>query len=589
MTVFDILTLICGLAMFLYGMQIMGNSLKKSAGSGLNKFLGKMTSNPIKGFLLGLVVTAIMQSSSATTVMVVGFVNSGTMTLTQSVSVIIGANVGAVATYWLTALSALGSTGASTVTGALEWLKPSSWMPIIAIVGVAILMFSKRSKRRDFASVLLGFSVLMVGMDLMSGAVASLGDDSAFREVIAVINNPVVGITVGTIITAAVQSSAASVGILQTLTQTGTITYGIAIPIIMGQNIGTCITAMLSSIGANKNGRRAALVHLYFNLFGSAILLALYCLIGRIIGGYPFEDMAIGPWAIAAVHSVLKVFYVVLGAAGARLLERAAFISVRESGDDSQTQNLLDERLFKTPSVAVDRAISVTQSMAMLANEAFVKALSVLGSYDGKLADEIRGLEDKGDIYEDTLGTYLVKLSNQNLDDEDHGKISMLLHIIGDLERISDHAVNVVESAEEINDKKVEFSAEAKKELSVLYDAVSEILNKAVSSFIEGDIRLAHDVEPLEEVIDDLCDEIKSRHIVRLQKSECTIEHGFVLADLLTNCERVSDHCSNIAGCLIEVSEYESLDMHSYLGKVKAGGEDFNEKSRVYREKYKIS
>lgn len=585
-TVFDALSLLCGLALFLYGMQVMSDGLKKSAGTKLKSFLDKMTSSPVRGFFLGLAVTAVVQSSSATTVMVVGFVNSGTMTLAQSVGVIIGANVGATVTYWLTALSSLGE--GAEISSAVQWLKPGSWVPILAIVGVGILMFIKRGKKRDIAAILIGFAVLMCGMDMMSGAVGGLAGNESFAEMMTLFRNPLFGILAGTLITAVVQSSAASVGILQSLCTTGVITYNLAIPIILGQNIGTCITAILSSIGANKNGKRAALIHLYYNIICSSICLALYCLVTAIVD-IPFLDGVISAWGVAAVHTAFKIVQIGLGALIAKPLVKLATLSVPDK-DKGTTENvnLLDERLFNTPTLAVQRATDVTVDMAKTAYSAMTKAMSVFNSYDMKLADEVRDLEERADIYEDNLGTYLVKLSSCSVDEADHRQITKLLHIIGDLERISDHSVNIVESAEEMREKKITFSGDANREMTVIQAAVAEILNMAIRSFTENNVQLAGQVEPLEEVVDELRDRIKLNHVLRLQKSECTIEHGFVLSDMLTNYERVADHCSNIAGCVIEISEFSSLNMHEYLDSVKRGGDHFKERFEEYRKKYSL-
>ncbi len=588
MTIFDFLSLLCGLALFLYGMEIMGDSLKKSAGSRLKDLLAKMTSNPFKGFLLGLVVTMVIQSSSATTVMVVGFVNSGTMTLMQSVGVIMGANVGTAITAWLTALSGIDSAGAENTLAIVQWLKPDAWMPILAIIGIAILMFTKRGKKRDIAGILLGFAVLMVGMSLMSDAVAPLKNDEGFKSILTMFENPLLGILAGLVLTAIVQSSSASVGILQSLTVTGAITYGAAIPIIMGQNIGTCVTAMLSSIGANKNGRRAAIVHLYFNIIGVVVVLSLFYIINAFVG-FAFLKLPIGMWGVAGVHTIFKIISVILISPFYKQLARLAELTVKDKkGDDNEAVNLLDERLIGTPAIAVARASEVTETMAEMSVRSFLLSLSLLEKYDAKLADEVRDIEEKADTLEDALGTYLVKISSTSIDERDSRQITKLLHIIGDFERISDHAVNIAESAEEIKDKKIEFSKEAQKELAVLREAVAEILTVTKKSYMEGDLSLAADIEPLEQVIDDLRDKIKLNHILRVQKSECTIELGFVLSDLLTNLERVADHCSNIAGCIIEISKYEALDMHKYLSDIKHGSESFNTKYGEYKLKYNV-
>ncbi len=584
MGIFDVLTLICGLALFLYGMEIMGDSLKKSAGSNLKNYLGKMTSNPAKGFLLGLVVTAVIQSSSATTVMVVGFVNSGTMTLLQAVGVIMGANVGTAVTAWLTGLAGVGGEGAE-VADAIAWLKPDSWVPILALIGICLIMFVKRGKKKDIGAVLLGFTVLMTGMDMMSSAVGGLKNSPEFQSILTMFENPILGVIAGLVLTAIVQSSSASVGILQSLTTTGAITYGAAIPIVMGQNIGTCVTAMISSVGANKNGKRAALVHLYFNIIGVVVWLSVFYLVNWIFT-MPFVDTAIDMWGVALVHTVFKILSVALMAPFYRQLERLACLTIKDKSSEEESVNLLDDRLLQTPGVAVARATDVTSVMADVSCRALSDALALFNGYDPKVAENVRTLEDKADMYEDALGSYLVKISGREMNAVDSKQVTKLLHIIGDLERISDHAVNILESAEEMRDKKIEFSAQATAELAVLRAAVAEIVEKARKAFADNDVNLAADIEPLEQVVDDLRDKIKANHILRLQKSECTIEHGFILADLLNNFERVSDHCSNIAGCVIEISTYDALDMHKYISDIRHGSERFEEKYKEYKLKY---
>ena len=586
-----VLGLVLGLALFLYGMDIMGDSLKKSAGSGLKKTLGKLTSNPVWGFLLGLIVTCVIQSSSATTVMVVGFVNSGTMSLLQAVGVIMGANVGTAVTAWLTALA--GIEGAEGALSFVELLKPDSWMPILALIGICLVLFVKRGRKKDLGAVLLGFAVLMTGMDIMSGAVKTLSDDPAFAEtfgniILAFESNPLLGVLAGLVLTAIVQSSSASVGILQSLTVTGAITYGAAIPIVMGQNIGTCVTALLSSIGANKNGRRAAIVHLYFNIIGVVIWLSLFYIFNAIFS-FPFVSSITNMWDIAIIHTVFKILSVAAIAPFYRLLEKLSRITIRDKkGDAEEHVNLLDERLLATPAVAVARATEVTAAMADISCKALYDSLTLFDNFDPKVAESVRELEGKADMYEDALGSYLVKLSSSELDATDSKQITKLLHIIGDFERISDHAVNIVESAEEMKEKKFELSEKAQSELSVMRAAVYDILKLAECAFKDNNGSLASDIEPLEQVVDDLKDKIKANHIIRLQKSQCTIEHGFILADLLNNFERVSDHCSNIGGCVIEISSYDALDMHKYLAAVKHDSPAYQEKYAALSEKYKI-
>ena len=583
----NVLPLLSGLALFLYGMDLMGESLKKSAGSGLKTMLGKMTSNPVKGFILGLIVTAIIQSSSATTVMVVGFVNSGTMTLLQSVGVIMGANVGTAVTAWLTGLAGVESAGQAL--SIVKLFKPDTWVPIIAVIAICLIMFVKRGKKKDIGFILIGFAILMVGMELMSDAVGDLGDE--LKPLFTMFKNPILGILAGLVLTAIVQSSSASVGILQALTVTGGITYGAAIPIIMGQNIGTCVTAMISSVSANKNGKRAALIHLYFNIIGVTVVLSLFYLLNWIfsfeVAGRLFTDVPINMWGVAGVHTIFKIISVILIGPFYRQLEKLSRITIKDKEDEAQeTVNLLDERLFETPAIAVARATEVTGIMAEISGKALKDSLTLFDNYDSKIAEDVRTLEDKADMYEDALGTYLVKLSARDMDPQESRQITKLLHIIGDYERISDHAVNVLESAEEMRDKKLAFSSEAQRELEVLRGAVDEILTITEKAFLENNVNLAADVEPLEQVVDDIRDKIKLNHVIRLQKSECTIEHGFILADLLNNFERVSDHCSNIAGCVIEISTYDALEMHKYLAEIKHGSEQFEEKYKEYKRKY---
>lgn len=587
MDIFDVLSLLLGLALFLYGMEVMGDSLKKSAGSNLKNILGKMTSSPIKGFLLGLIVTCVIQSSSATTVMVVGFVNSGTMTLLQAVGVIMGANVGTAITAWLTGLSGLGSAGEG-ISNAIVWLKPDSWMPILAVVGICFIMFVKRGRKKDVGAILLGFAVLMTGMEVMSGAVSGLKNSPEFHSILLMFENPILGVLAGVVLTAIVQSSSASVGILQSLTTTGAITYGAAVPIVMGQNIGTCVTAMISSIGANKNGRRAALVHLYFNIIGVVVWLTVFSVVDLLVQ-IPLFDQAIDMWGVAAVHTIFKILSVAIMGPFYRQLEKLAVITVREKTSEEDKANQLDERLIATPTVAVEQATRVTYAMADVAFGAFAKALIVYENYSPKLADEIRDLEGKADKFEDDLGSYLVKISACDLSRSDAAQVTKLLHIIGDLERVSDHAVNIVESAEEMQDKKLSFSAEAKREIGIMMMALSEIIGITKRAFVENNVPLACRIEPLEEAIDELRDEIKLNHVIRLQKSECTIEHGFILNDILTNFERVSDHCSNIGSCVVEVSEYDDFEMHRYKNEVKRDKAHFEEQVSVYRSKYNLA
>ena len=586
MSIFDVLTLLCGLALFLYGMDVMGKALKKSAGKKLKVILNHLTSSPLKGFLFGLGVTAVIQSSSAMTVMVVGFVNSGTMLLSQAVGVIMGANVGTAVTAWLTGLSGIG--GAETVSGLLEWLKPSAWMPILALIGICLTMFAKKDKNKNIGTILMGFAILMVGMETMSGAVSGLKESESFQSILIMFNNPILGVLAGTVLTAIVQSSSASVGILQSLTTTGAITYGAAIPIIMGQNIGTCITALISSLNAGKNGKRAALIHLYFNIIGVVVLLGAFSLVDLFLN-FAFVDTAIDMWGVALVHTVFKLLSVLIMAPFTKQLEKLAVISVRGSAKETdEYANLLDDRFLDTPEVALERSHQIARQMAKISVSSLQNAIGMLDSYDEKTASEIREIEEKVDSYEDMLGSYLVKLSARSLTTSESHEVTKLLHLIGDFERISDHALNLVESAEEIKAKNITFSDEAKNELASLKSAVLDILSMTEYAYIENDIALAMKVEPLEQVVDYLKDHIRLQHILRLQNSKCTIEHGFVLSDILTNLERVSDHCSNIAGCLVEMSAKNALDLHGYLRGIKKSGEDFEQLYKEYMRKYTI-
>ena len=593
MKLLDVLTLICGLALFLYGMDVMGDALKKSAGRKLKTILGNLTSNRFKGLLLGLVVTAVIQSSSATTVMVVGFVNSGTMLLSQAVGVIMGANIGTAVTSWLTALN--GIEGGADLTWT-QWLKPDAWMPILALIGICLVMFAKKSKMKDTGAILMGFAVLMVGMDLMSGAVSGLKGDPNFTKILTMFKNPLLGVLAGVILTAVVQSSSASIGILQALSSTGAINFGMAIPIILGQNIGTCVTAMISAAGAGKNGKRTALVHLYFNIIGVAFWLGMYYLVGWILrttGVFDVftlaESSTINMWGIAAVHTIFKFLAVGLLFPFGNGLVKLAEKTIK--GDDKKGDEyteMLDDRLLVTPSVALERSRSVAGQMAAVSCQYIRNAIGLFRNYDSKDADEIRDAENKVDVYEDALGSYLVKLSSENMDARDSHEVTKLLRIIGDLERISDHSVNLVDSAEEIKDKSLVFSEEAKAELDVLYAAVTEIVTITEQALVAADLDLAARIEPLEQVIDDLRDTVKINHIHRLKNSECTVEHGFVLSDILTNLERVADHCSNIGGCLVEMAKNDTLDLHDYTHRVHLGGLEYKTLFGEYKEKYAL-
>ncbi len=578
MSIFDMFTLLGGLALFLYGMKVMGDALEKSAGRQLKNILAKLTSNTFNGFLLGLGVTLIIQSSSATTVMVVGFVNAGIMTLRQATGVIMGANLGTSATAWLL------STTAIQGGGILEFFKPSTFSPLLAFVGILLLMFQNNAKRKDVGLILLGFAVLMTGMELMSGSVAGLKESEAFTSVLTRFSNPILGIIVGAVFTAVIQSSSASVGVLQALAGAGLVSQAVAIPVIIGQNIGTCVSAMISSIGAGKNARRAALVHLYFNILAATLVGGGFFLIDAFV----HFDMsaAISPFGIAVVHTGFKIIALLLIMPISRLLEKAAMLTVPDSKDDAETTELLDDRLLATPAVAIESARKVALDMAKLSVQSLKSSILLLSNFTPKGMETIKAEEDKVDKYEDTLGTYLVKVSSQELTEADSHEVTKLMHIIGDFERISDHAVNIAGTAEEMAEKKVSFSEKAQKEITVMITAVGEILDNALDAFSAGDMNCAFKVEPLEEVIDYLNAKIKKRHVARLQRGECTIELGFVLNDLLNNLERVADHCSNVAGCVIEM-EHDALDLHDYLDKLKTEENSrYTELYNDYKDKY---
>ncbi len=580
MDLFDVLTLLGGLSLFLFGMNLMGASLEKRAGSSLKILLGKLTSRKILGFLTGMGVTAVIQSSSATTVMVVGFVNSGLLTLRQAISVIMGANVGTTVTAWILSLTGLDGDNFFVML-----LKPTSFTPILALIGVVLTMMAKSDKKKDVGMILLGFAVLMFGMDTMSGAVAGLEEVPEFRNILLMFSNPVLGVLAGAGLTAIIQSSSASVGILQALSATGQVTYGAAIPIIMGQNIGTCVTAMISSVGANKNAKRAAVVHLLFNIVGTAVWLAVFYGINAVVQ-FSFVSHSIDQLGIAVVHTAFNILCTALLFPFSGLLEKMACRLVPDTKAPEKIQ-ILDERFLATPSVAIDRCQEVAETMARISMDALKTSCQLIEHYDPKSAQAVRETEQEADQYEDMLGTYLVKLGRADLNAADSRETAKLLHIIGDFERISDHAVNLVESAEEIRNKGLSFSVHAKQELAVLTAAVGEVMDLALDAFLQNDPALAAKVEPLEQVVDTLKEQLRNRHILRLQKGECTIELGFVWSDLLTSLERVADHCSNIAGCVIEMS-HDSLDVQEYLDNVKAGGPGFLRAYEAYAQKYAL-
>ena len=579
MTIVEFFTLLGGLSMFLFGMRVMGDALEKRAGNQLKSILEKLTSSTFKGFLLGLGVTLIIQSSSATTVMVVGFVNSGLMTLHQATGVIMGANLGTSVTAWL--LSTSGIQG----EGILQLFKPESFAPLFAFIGIILYMFQKNRKRQDIGLIFIGFGVLMIGMELMADAVKPLADSPTFQSVLLKFANPIIGVLVGTIFTAVIQSSSASVGILQAFSLTGVVSYSVAIPIIVGQNIGTCVSAMISSIGAGKNARRASFVHLYFNIIAAIIILPLFYLVSAFVS-LPLET-SISPLGIAIVHTAFKLIALCILMPASRLLEKLAMLTVPDGKNDRE-QELLDDRLLATPAVAIERARIVAHDMAKLSVETLRLSMQLIDNFNEKTLETIYAGEERVDKYEDMLGTYLVKISSCELSEADGHEAAELLHIIGDFERISDHAVNIAESAQEMSDKKLSFSEQATKELAVMIRAVDEIMASALRAFCDVDMNAAFNVEPLEEVIDLINARLKKRHVARLQRGECTIELGFVLADLLTNLERVSDHCSNIAGCMIEI-KHDALAVHEYMEKLKTEGNPrYTACYEAYKEKYAL-
>ena len=583
MDIFGVLSLIGGLALFLYGMHVMGAGLEKMSGGRLERILENLTSNPLKAVLLGAGVTAVIQSSSATTVMVVGFVNSGIMKLSQAIGIIMGANIGTTITAWLLSL-----TGIQGDNLFINMLKPTSFSPILAMIGIILLMSGKSDKKKITGEILLGFVVLMYGMSAMSGAVEPLADVPEFTNLLTMFKNPVLGVLAGALLTAVIQSSSASVGILQALSVTGGFTFGTAIPIILGQNIGTCVTALLSSVGANKNARRAAMVHLYFNIIGVTIFLfGFYGL--NAVCHFAFVNTTIEAWGIAIVHSVFNILATVILLPFATGLEKLAILTIPDSPEKEEFA-LLDDRLLNTPAMAVERARAATAEMAELARVGVVQAMSLTHEWNDELAQKVRDEECRVDRYEDALGTYLVKLSSRELNHADSQSVNTLLHTISDFERISDHSVNLLESAEEMHQKDIHFSKDAQEELQVLEDAVQDTLSRTTDAFRKGDLHLASKVEPLEAVVNELVRAIKARHVARLQAGSCSIEYGFVLDDLLTNYERVCDHCSNVAVAQIEVAQ-DSFDTHAYLNDLRHGNdtkesEEFHRRLDRYRERY---
>ncbi len=583
MNIFNFITLAGGLAFFLYGMHVMSAGLEKMAGGKLEKVLKKMTSNPLKGMALGAGITIAIQSSSAMTVMLVGLVNSGVMKLSQTVSLIMGSNVGTTLTAWILSMS--GIEGDSFF---IKMLKPTSFAPIIALIGIAFIMMAKKASKKDLGAIFVGFAILMSGMTLMSDAVSPLADMPEFTSLLTAFTNPLLGVIIGAVFTGLIQSSAASVGILQALALTGSITYEMAIPIIMGQNIGTCVTALISSIGVNKNAKRVSVVHITFNMIGTITVLVIY-FVAQIFFPLEFLVDPIDQVGIAACHSIFNIFTTALIFPFQKHLVTFAEKAIKDGGKaEKQEVTFIDERLLKTPSVALSECHNRTVEMAKLSKTTVLNAVQLLKEFDNKLYDQVIEEEDLLDRYEDKLGTYLVKLSSNALSMSDSKEISTLLHTIGDFERLGDHAVNILKSAKEINDKDISFSADATAEIAVLSDAIQNILTITVDSFVSGNLEQATNVEPLEQVIDELIATVKANHIRRLQHGNCTIELGFVLSDLLTNYSRISDHCSNIAVAMIEVAQ-NSFDTHEYLNSIKTmENEEFKKRFQKYREQYKL-
>ena len=580
MDIFDALTLIGGLSLFLFGMSVMGQALERRAGGQLRSLLGKLTSGKLTGLLTGLGVTAVIQSSSATTVMVVGFVNSGLMNLKQAVNVIMGANIGTTVTAWVLSLAGIDSGNV-----VIKLLKPSSFTPVLAFLGIIFYMFCGNAKKKDTGMILLGFATLMFGMETMSGAVAGLREVPAFQQMFILFKNPVLGVAAGTVLTAVIQSSSASVGILQALAVTGQVSYGAAIPIIMGQNIGTCVTAMISSVGANKNAKRAALVHLSFNIIGTAVLLSVFCLL-RVFLRPPFLDEPASLWGIAVAHSVFNVLCTMLMLPLSGILERLVTVLVPDARQPEVFSGL-DERLLAAPPIALERCRGAAADMAADAVSSMKQALASLREYSPELAASIREKERRTDDYEDQLGTYLVNLSTRPISEEDSREAAKLLKMIGDFERISDHAVNILESAEEMEDKRLRFTGGAMAELAIVSAAVEDSLELSLTAFLRDDLDTAAMVEPLEQVIDQLKEQLRTRHILRMQKGDCSIDAGFAWSDLLTNLERTADHCSNIAGCVIDMAN-DSMNLHQSLRRVRDDSEEFRRRFQQYQRKYAL-
>ena len=581
MDIFNVLTMIGGLCLFLFGMNVMGESLERAAGNSLRTLLSKLTGSRIAGFLTGLAVTAVIQSSSATTVMVVGFVNSGLLNLSQAIGVIMGANVGTTVTAWVLSLG--GISGDSLI---LQLLKPTSFTPILALVGIVYYMFVKDAKKKDIGMILLGFAVLMFGMDTMSGAVKGLKNEAWFTNLFLLFKNPILGVLAGAALTGIIQSSSASVGILQALSATGAISFGASIPIIMGQNIGTTVTALLSSVGTNKNARRAAIVHMLFNVIGTVICLILFVLVDWIFAP-AILDQPTDYLGISVCHTLFNIICTTILLPSGSLLEKIACKIVPDSKIAEEVVEL-DERLLTTPPIALERCRNLTVEMSDYAAQGFRDGVTVLNHFTPELAEAIKSGEDRTDHYEDILGTYLVKLSALRISEADNAEAAALLKVIGDFERISAHSVNLLESAEELMQKNQKFSDAAKEELHVLIAAVTEIMELSFDAFRRNDLETALQVEPLEQVIDGLKEQMRTRHILRLQQGNCSIETGFIWSDLLTSLERIGDHCSNIAGCVIDLA-HKDMNTHEALRTVRNSNEQYQERYHDYALKYRLN
>lgn len=583
MDIFSVFTLLGGLAFFLYGMNVMSTGLEKLTGGKLEVALKKMTSNKFKSILLGMGITIAIQSSSAMTVMLVGLVNSGIMELSQTVGVLFGSDVGTTLTAWLLSLAGVEDGGSVW----LKMLKPTSFAPIVALIGIILIMMAKKSKKKDIGRILVGFAVLMTGMTFMSDSVKPLAESEQFQSLLTAFKNPFLGVLVGAGFTGVVQSSAASIGILQSFSQTGGLTYGMALPIIMGLNIGTCVTALISSIGVKKNAKRVACIHIAVKIIGTIILLPIVLILQQVFD-FAIWDESVGYVGIAVMHTLFNLIITAILLPFSNKLVKLAYLIIRDSDAEKEEAAKksvrLDTLLLKTPSVAVEACRSAAVEMANLTKTTITNALELLSSFDEKKAQQVCEYERAIDGYEDKLNSYLVKLSKSSINSNDSRTVSKMMHVIGNLERISDHAVNLVESAQEINEKQLSFSEECRKEIEIISEAINENINKAFESYVRDDIALAHKIEPLEEVVDTIIAELKNRHIQRLQEDKCTIELGYIYQDILTNFERISDHCSNIAGCLIEIEE--KTNIHAYLHNLKHNDSNFRTEYNVCADHY---